>query len=767
MLNNGGFGYDSWIHAAFEWLMAPAGDPNLAPHVVNGSWGSTNMQDEVFRTDIQALVAAGIVPVFAAGNEGPRSSSIRIPAAYPEAIAVGATDDLDQVAYFSSRGPSSWSEVKPEVTAPGTQIWSSLPGGTFGAYNGTSMASPHVAGLAALLLQADPALTVADLETLITTTAKPIGDQVPNADAGWGRIDVYRAAAVAMHAGHLAGQVTRYPDYKPLPGAQVVVSDRADEQQTIVQTDTAGRYLAALIPGQFDLTVDAFGYQPQTVFDIDVQSYTTTTVDLTLDPLPAGVLWGQVRDAETDGPVGAAVHVVGTPAQTTSDPTTGNYSLSLPAGTYSLDVVQNGYLRHTIPGVEILANQALRVDIALVSAPTLLLVDSGPWYYDSQASYFQQALDDNSLVHALWEIRDPNTDIPSLDTLSAYDVTIWSSPLDAPGLIGAGDVISDYLSVGGRLLLTGQDVGYWDGGLSGITWHPYYTRYLEALALSDNAGRSDIVGMPHELLQGLQMPINGTDSANNQYAPDMIDLLDPRNSAITVQYLEGGGAGLRVSGCQSYRAAYLAAGLEGVGTQESRAEAMHRLVDWLGAPPPVVDAKLYPSQQEAVWLLGSHITYTLELLNAGAHADEFIFEVSQADWPATVWNSDFTKPITQSIALGTCQTQTLGVQVEVPSGVTWNTSDVVTLTVRSVTDPTLARQAVFASKAPAPILLVDDHRWYDVLGSYKAALSVNDLPYDLWEINTSPYGDLNGPSLERLGRYPQVIWFTGYAWNST
>jgi subtilisin family serine protease len=93
--------------------------------------------EETFRADLQAIRAAGIVPVFAAGNDGPNALSIHNPASYPEAIAVGATDDLDQVATFSSRGPSPWGEVKPEVAAPGVQIRSSLPGGTYGLKSGT------------------------------------------------------------------------------------------------------------------------------------------------------------------------------------------------------------------------------------------------------------------------------------------------------------------------------------------------------------------------------------------------------------------------------------------------------------------------------------------------------------------------------------------------------------------------------------------------------------------------------------------------------
>ncbi|MFC2023747.1 hypothetical protein ACFLT5_03305, partial [Chloroflexota bacterium] len=104
-------------------------------------------------------------------------------------------------------------------------------------------------------------------------------------------------------------------------------------------------------------------------------------------------------------------------------------------------------------------DQDKRLDLDLVPFPTLLLVDSGPWYYGSQAGYFEQALDDGDYVYDLREIRDPATDVPALEDLAAYDTVVWSAPLDAPGLVGAGDVISNYLGTGGSLFLSGQDIG--------------------------------------------------------------------------------------------------------------------------------------------------------------------------------------------------------------------------------------------------------------------------------------------------------------------
>jgi uncharacterized repeat protein (TIGR01451 family) len=490
-------------------------------------------------------------------------------------------------------------------------------------------------------------------------------------------------------------------------------------------------------------------------------------VNLTLSPLPSGVLWGRVSNAETDGPVGAQISVVGTPAQTTSDAYTGQYSLVLPAGIYTVEISQNGYRLSTLPEVEILTNESTRQDVALVPAPTMLLVDSGPWYYRSQRQYLEGPLRSRDYAYDLWQIRDLASDLPDWDDLKWYDVVIWSSPLDAPGLIGAGDALSKYLTEGGNLLLTGQDIGFWDGGLSALTWHDYYGSLLKAQAVDDNAGLSPLVGLPEEPFQDLVLPVNGPDSARNQASPDAIDVTDTRYAALIGAFEDGGYGALRASECQSYRTIYLSAGLEGLGDSAQRAEVIDRAIGWLAAPRPQLDVELFPARQEQVWLAGTNITYTVELRNLGYLTDRYVIEVGPSDWPVSVWDGAFTQPISQSLALDACQTMTIGLRVEIPPAVSWNVADAVTITVRSMTEPTRTVQAGFHQKAPAPILLVDDHRWYDTSGQYQNALDAVDLPYDLWRIVSTPQPDSGSPTLDQLQRYRMVLWFTAYDWYDT
>jgi subtilisin family serine protease len=221
-----GWGTPATYAECYEWFVAPysqggdpfsEGDPLEAPHVINNSWSCPVREGctdpDILRNVVDNVRAAGIVTVQSAANNGPGCGSLSVPAAnYEASFSVGATDSDDQIAGFSSRGPSLQDDnllIKPDISAPGVSIRSSIPGDSYGVSSGTSMAGPHVAGLVALLIDTRPDLAgnVDRLEQLIQDTAVPQysnegcgndgPDSVPNNAYGWGRIDACKAASKA------------------------------------------------------------------------------------------------------------------------------------------------------------------------------------------------------------------------------------------------------------------------------------------------------------------------------------------------------------------------------------------------------------------------------------------------------------------------------------------------------------------------------------------------------------------------------------------
>jgi uncharacterized repeat protein (TIGR01451 family) len=174
----------------------------------------------VLLATVQAVTAAGIVTAHSAGNSGSACSTVDTPAAiYDESFTVGATTSSDSLASYSSRGPvtiDGSNRLKPDIAAPGSNVRSSIPGGGYANYSGTSMAGPHVAGEVALLLSAQPALhgQVAQIENIIEQSALHIASDlcsssgVPNNLYGWGRIDALAAVMTNLHTLELAKSAT-------------------------------------------------------------------------------------------------------------------------------------------------------------------------------------------------------------------------------------------------------------------------------------------------------------------------------------------------------------------------------------------------------------------------------------------------------------------------------------------------------------------------------------------------------------------------------
>jgi subtilisin family serine protease len=189
------------------------GNPSRAAMVTNNSWGcppEEGCDPTSLEPAVAALRDAGIFVVTSAGNSGPRCGSVSDPIAiYQDAFTVGAEDRRGNVAEFSSRGPvevDGSGRVKPNILAPGVDVLSSFPGGTYQIESGTSMAGPHVVGVVALMWSAQPKLIgdVDKTEQILLATADPYdGQQVgcfdgsPHDAVGAGSVDAYAAVQAA------------------------------------------------------------------------------------------------------------------------------------------------------------------------------------------------------------------------------------------------------------------------------------------------------------------------------------------------------------------------------------------------------------------------------------------------------------------------------------------------------------------------------------------------------------------------------------------
>ncbi|MCL7384472.1 MAG: S8 family serine peptidase, partial [Thaumarchaeota archaeon] len=151
VLNRWGWGYGSWIISGIEWAVENGAD---VISMSLGGWPTDGTDPLSLAVDW--AFDQGVLVVVAAGNMG-RYFGITTPGAARKALTVGAVDDYDNIAWFSSRGPTLDYRVKPEIVAPGVNICSSVPyyvfGMSYSCWSGTSMATPHVAGAAALAKQ--------------------------------------------------------------------------------------------------------------------------------------------------------------------------------------------------------------------------------------------------------------------------------------------------------------------------------------------------------------------------------------------------------------------------------------------------------------------------------------------------------------------------------------------------------------------------------------------------------------------------------------
>ena len=205
-----GYNVDKIIEC-YEWAVDPDGDPSTiddVPDVINNSWGTFGDCEMTYWNAIDVVEAAGIVNVIAVDNSGPDTTSVNSPESSADSPTVNWSvgnvnphDPAYPISASSGRGPSPCDSVsiKPEVAAPGVDIYSALPNGNYGTRSGTSAAAPHAAGAVALLRQVNPELTVDAIKEILMATAFDRGEPGEDNTYGWGIIDIGAAVDSALY----------------------------------------------------------------------------------------------------------------------------------------------------------------------------------------------------------------------------------------------------------------------------------------------------------------------------------------------------------------------------------------------------------------------------------------------------------------------------------------------------------------------------------------------------------------------------------------
>jgi thermitase len=341
VMGDTGSGAYSWIASGIIWAV------NNGAEVINMSLGGSSASSTL-EDAINYAWSRGVVVVAAAGNYG--NTAPLYPAYYTNCIAVAATNAIDAKPSWSNYG--DW----VDVAAPGNCIYATLKDNSYGYKSGTSMASPHVAGLAALVFT-----TVSDangdgkLNDEVRSRIEATCDDIGLSGIGHGRINAARAVGSGpVPPGKISGQVTDAKDGSAISGAEV-----SDGIRTAL-TDATGSYtINDVPPGSYQVLASKEGYETSSL-TVNVISGITAVADFSLSKIivPGGIT-GSVTDAKDGMPIVGAAVTDG--IRTTTMDATGKYTIAnVQPGTYQVTASKEGY-------------ESLTVSVVVVSGATSMM----------------------------------------------------------------------------------------------------------------------------------------------------------------------------------------------------------------------------------------------------------------------------------------------------------------------------------------------------------------------------------------------------------
>jgi len=514
----------------YEGVMYAA---NNGADIVSLSWGGANYS-QAEQEVIDYAWGLGVVIVAAAGNDG--SSAQHYPAAYDHVVAVGATErHNDELASFSNYGSSV------DICAPGVRIYSTVPDSSYDVMQGTSMSAPMVAGAAALVRAHYPEASNHEIVMNLAAGADNIDSINPDKAGlmGYGRLNVYQA---------LTTQAQPAPNLQLTP----IISEELGNGDQVIDAGETIR-LTIRLENQF-----MGGPATNVTASLAVDDYAITLQE------PAVVFIGDILPLDTLIIQDAFAFAV----EATSIPHRAVFTATL-AG-------DNDY------------QDTLTLALPIGKAPILLVDDDDG--ANNVEHYYLKSLDSLGMPYVYWSQMDRG----SPTDLSQYGTLIWLCEWSFPSLVASDRAaIGAFLDGGGKLFLSGQDIGWDMCDASGAAENEYsrsggesrdwYETYLHSSYLADDATPNNepsilvtgIAGNP--IGDGLSFEISQPGRPAEYQFPSVIDTL-PGAEAV-FQYAMGEIGAALWSGTS--RVVYFAYGYEAITDPATRLAVMDRTLKWL------------------------------------------------------------------------------------------------------------------------------------------------------------------------------------------
>ncbi|HNT75534.1 MAG TPA: M14 family zinc carboxypeptidase [Anaerolineae bacterium] len=463
-------------------------------------------------------------------------------------------------------------------------------------------APPWMGGVPIALAAADGAFDAVEeiAQGLAPTTGLTPGRHLvyvrgQDAQGFWGPVSA--AFVQLMEGSGLTGTVVVSGTTNPLPGVEIVAEAGAARYMT--HTDAAGYYALSLEAGIYTVTASLWGYAPDTT-RVSATAGQIMQQDFALARLPQGMLSLMVAELGTAQPLTAAIVLQGMGWTLTAAPT---LTLELPVGMYTLTATAAAHQARSV-SVSIDAGAWVTHTFRLPPTPALLVVDddAGRPY----ETYLLPALDTLAIPYVTWTVA---TQGPVMShTLAGYTGVLWFTGDDALDSLSPAEqtALAAYLADGGRLFLTGQNIGMDIKDDAGN----FFREVLHAGFIQDNANVMETLGL--SFYTGITATLAGGDGADNQSAPDVIAPYDA--AATPVFTYTTGAAGLAVEE-GAPRLIYLAFGLEGVSDIATRIAILRGGLAWLGLSRPPARLHLSLTPQPSHVYPDVPVTYTLTLLN--------------------------------------------------------------------------------------------------------------------------------------------------------